>query len=511
MLETSKEYNPYTDTRKCGILVTFEMVDVDAAQTAVASTTDECEISKVNQTHNRVENMEKKYAMLEKDYWELDGSFELPQKSYIPHEQTGWWSKEISDNDGTFSNPPKLIFTWSAKQSSVGFTLFFDNEAMQYSSMFQITAYNENNAVINSTIIENNDVKCIVNFPVENYRRIEFEFLKTNRPHRRIRIAEVIFGIIQEFNNKNVVSANIDYGFTPISESLPTSEFTVTIDNSDASWNMANPKGVYSYLQQTQPLDVYLQINGENVYMGRYFFATASAEDDSMTAKITAYDKIYWLDSLKFRNGADGKWTFEQAISTVISDSGLGLSYAMPEEIATREVMRSIPKDCSCRDAICSLAVSARCSVFLDRNATLIFFDPLIENPPADILDYDIMESMPKITVGEKINGVELTVKNEYDETETVWSVTDDTTDEIPQIAEYSNSTSSNGNETADWLLNMLKHRLTYKITERGNPAREIGDTVTVYDAYGGKRNAVVTNQSFNFDGGLSCDTEVWC
>lgn len=335
--------------------------------------------------------------------------------------------------------------------------------------------------------------------------------MKTNRPHRRIRIAEVIFGIIQEFNNKNVVSANIDYGFTPISESLPTSEFTVTIDNSDASWNMANPKGVYSYLQQTQPLDVYLQINGENVYMGRYFFATASAEDDSMTAKITAYDKIYWLDSLKFRSGADGKWTFEQAISTVISDSGLGLSYAMPEEIATREVMRSIPKDCSCRDAICSIAVSARCSVFLNRNDTLIFFDPLIEKSPTDILDYDIMESMPKITVGEKINGVELTVKNEYDETETVWSVTDDTTDEIPQIAEYSNSTSSNGNETADWLLNMLKHRLTYKITERGNPAREIGDTVTVYDAYGGKRNAVVTKQSFNFDGGLSCDTEVWC
>lgn len=108
MLETSKAYNPYTDTRKCGILVTFEMVDVDAAKTAVASATDKCEMSKVNQTHNRIENMEKKYAMLEKDYWGLDGSFELPQKSYIPHEQTGWWSKEISDNDGTFSTPPNL-------------------------------------------------------------------------------------------------------------------------------------------------------------------------------------------------------------------------------------------------------------------------------------------------------------------------------------------------------------------------------------------------------------------
>ena len=55
----------------------------------------------------------------------------------------------------------------------------------------------------------------------------------------------------------------------------------------------------------------------------------------------------------------------------------------------------------------------------------------------------------------------------------------------------------------------MLKRRISYSVTERGNPAREIGDSVIVYDAYGGTRKAVVTKQSFNFDGGLSCDTEV--
>lgn len=511
MLDTSTKYNPYTDTRKCGILVTFEMIDIDAAETAMPYVSDECEMSNIHQTHNRTENMEKKYAMLEHNYWELDGSFELPKKQLIPYEQTGWWSKEISDNNGAFISVPALTFEWSSKQSSVGFTLFFDDASKQYPTLFRITAYNDHNEAITTTIVENNDVKCIVNIPIENYYKVKFEFLKTSKPHRRIRLTEVIFGIIQEFNNKNVVSANIDYGFSPISESLPTSEFTITIDNSDASWNMANPKGVYSYLQQTQPLDVYLQINGENVFMGRYFFAKASAEDNSMTAKITAYDKVYWLDSIKFRDGADGKWTFEQAISTVISNSGLGIAYQMSEELATREVSQSLPKDCSCREAICFLAVSARCAVFLDRNANLVFFDPLVEKLSIDILDYDKMETMPKITVGEKINGVELTVKNEYTETETVWSVTDENTDEIPQIAEYSNPTSTDGTKVAEWLLEMQKRRLNYKISERGNPAREIGDTVTVYDAYGGKRNAIVTNQSFNFDGGLSCDTEVWC
>ena len=130
-------------------------------------------------------------------------------------------------------------------------------------------------------------------------------------------------------------------------------------------------------------------------------------------------------------------------------------------------------------------------------------------NDAVDYLDYDVMANMPKITVGEKINAVELTVENEYTEKETVWSVTDSSNEEIPQVSEHSNSVASDGTATASWLLEMLKRRISYSVTERGNPAREIGDSVIVYDAYGGTRKAVVTKQSFNFDGGLSCDTEV--
>lgn len=509
MLETAKGYNPYTDTRKCGIIVTFEMVDIDAAETTIPSATDECEMSKLHQTHNSLEGMAKKYAMLERDFWKLDGTYILPQKDLVPYEQTGWWSEKISNENGVFEEHPILIFEWDSPQSSVGFTLFFDDVANQYPTSFQVTAYDENELIIKRAIVENNSVKCEVNVPIENYRRVEFEMLQTSEPNRRVRLTEVIFGVIQRFNTSNVVSASVDYEFSPISESLPTSEFTLTIDNADASWNMANPKGVYAYLQQTQPLDVYFQINGESVFMGRYFFAKASAEDDSMTAKITAYDKVYWLDSIKYRGGEDGTWTFEQAISTIISSSGLGLTYTMSDELAGREVMRSLPKECSCREAICHLAIAARCSVLLDRNANLVFFDPLIEARAVDSLDYDVMATMPKITVGEKINAVELTVKNEYTEKETVWSATDSSSDEIPQVSEHSNPVSADGTSTAEWLLEMLKRRISYAVSERGNPAREIGDSVIIYDAYGGARKAVVTKQSFNFDGGLSCDTEV--
>ena len=61
--------------------------------------------------------------------------------------------------------------------------------------------------------------------------------------------------------------------------------------------------------------------------------------------------------------------------------------------------------------------------------------------------------------------------------------------------------------DTADWLLSILGKRYKYNADERGNPAREIGDTVTIYDAYGENRDAVVIREQFKFNGKLTADT----
>ena len=160
------------------------------------------------------------------------------------------------------------------------------------------------------------------------------------------------------------------------------------------------------------------------------------------------------------------------------SKQRIGAHVHNDEELAkeiNRSVQRNVPAE-----AICQLAIAAQCSVLLDRNANLVFFDPLIEANAIDSLDYDVMAAMPKIIVGEKINAVELTVKNEYTEKEKVWSAVDSSSDEIPQVSEHANSVASDGAATAAWLLEMLKRRISYSVTERGNPAREIGDSVII-------------------------------
>ncbi len=89
MIPMPESYAPYADIRRCGLQVTFEMVDVDAAETAETAVSDACEMAQITQTHDRTEHPSCRYASLEQDYWRLDGSFLLPGKKNCPRSRPG--------------------------------------------------------------------------------------------------------------------------------------------------------------------------------------------------------------------------------------------------------------------------------------------------------------------------------------------------------------------------------------------------------------------------------------
>ena len=145
----------------------------------------------------------------------------------------------------------------------------------------------------------------------------------------------------------------------------------------------------------------------------------------------------------------------------------------------------------------------------MDRNGTLAFFDALQLDTASGFLDLNRMEEPPRMKVASEINTVELTVPNEYEEDtdETVYTASDRREGEPIQTAEYENATAAD-DTLARWLLRFHKHRLSYTVTERGDPAREPADIVSVADSYGGRQDVLITRLKFNYDGGLSCETE---
>ena len=502
MVQTSTTYNPYADVRKCDILAIFEMLDVGAEISVAATSSDECAISQLSQTYDRVEQMTQKLATLERDYLMLDGTFILPEEDNL--EQTGWWSDVISGSDGVFANPPKLTFTWQENHSSVGFTICFDDKAEEYPAQFNVYAYDYTGALINQKTVNNNRIRYFVDMPTENYRKIVFEFISTSKSFRGVRVAEVLFGAVQRFDRDNVVSASLETAFSPDGTSLPSAEFDLVIDNSTKDWNMANPQGIYAYLQKSQPLTVSLGINSEWVNMGKFYFSTASAEDNALTAKITAHDKIFTLDSKIYQGSTLDTLSLNQAVTAVLEYSETGLNFYMTSAIATRMIRGTLPESATCRELLRLITQAGRCACYINRDGVLVFFDPLETHGITDVLNLNNMSAMPKITVGEKINRVELKVGD------ITYTASNVGVNEPIIVASYDNPLvlDVNGELTATWLMSLRQRRFLYNLQERGNPARDIFDFVTVHDSYGGIRTSTVIRQKLDFDGGLKCEVD---
>lgn len=507
MLNEEKTYLPYADERRIGLEAIFELVDVDASTTAVATGSDGTFFSMPYQTHDKISYMTRKIATVEPNEWRLDGSF-FPVKENLDNGEIGYWSKEMSDGNGNIE--VHLVFDFYTKQSSRGVTVIFDDRTDNYATDFEVIAYGTADEVIARTkITGNNSYMVTADMLAEKYKKLELVFTKTNKPHRRIRVAEVIFGYLRAFGNDDIVSLNIDYETSLYGNTLPTSRLSLTIDNSDRRYNIINPTGIYKYLQKGQGINASVLVNGSRVQLGRFYFDSSKSDDNSMTVTITAYDKIYLLNDVTVNVGSSGTWTIEEAVRKIIEASGVNINAYINPNIRSRVVGRAIPPNTSVREALRLVAQAGRCVCFFNRVDALTFVEPQISEV-VDELDNDKMSQLPTISDTGLINSVEVEARNDYSEEkdEKIYIAKDIAIGEEERKISISNPCVIS-KDVADWILKMCKHRITYNITERGNPARELIDTVNISDIYGENRDGITLRQSITAGKGLSGTLEV--
>lgn len=580
----------YADDRWSAMRVQFQLVDVTAAEDAAPTATNECRLSNLRQTCDGVTAMGRKLATLEKDYWALDGTFEVPEAN-ISRTQTGWWSGVLSGADGVFSVPPALTFAFTQNHTSVGFTLHFDEAAGEWPEDFTITTFGAGGNRISIDVATGNDGPVYIsNMPAENYRRVEISFRKTAKPFRRVRVSEVVFGVVQTFENQNTASLTLLYETSPRMDALPVGEMTVTIDNRDHRYNIVSPNGVFRYLQEGQCLDTVLGVGRtrdgiESVNMGRHYFYRSKAADSSMTAEITARDRLFFLDKGSYRKGVNTQDTVDRIVTDILEDSGAKLTASIPPEIGTLVIGRCLPV-CTHREALRCVAQAACAVCYVDRDDVLRF-TKLQEAAPVDTLDLDNMETVPDIEVADRVNTVEVSAYALQDasdqpeqeklyegavaldggntelwtvysgparnavasvtggtlvsavyylyaaklvisgageaavtingiplsRSESVYTLRERRPEETEQAVPLENpliTTTDQAKRLAAWRLSLEQRRLTYPIFERANPARGLGDTVKVFDAYGENRNAVVVRQEIMFDRTLGGTVKAW-
>lgn len=495
MQPVSNTYKPYTDERFVDIHITFRLEDVDAKDEATPSSNGAESISRLMDLLPGDAVSPGKIMTMEDNLMQTDGTWDiLPDGVTVPY-----WSTALSDGSGNFAVPPTLTFDLSGPASSIGFMMYFDKPAGCWPSLVRITVSRDGTQLARKEFSNDGPVLA-AELKVQEYNKVVVEFLRTPQPYRRIKLYRFIFGIIQDFDADTIATATFQFGASVDCSAIPSRQLVFVFDNQDRKYNFLNPSGLYAYLQDGQAIDSSLIINGERVSMGRHYYTVAEAADEALTAQITANDRIIGLDDELYEKGQSGTWTLREAVVDILGGEAV---LDMSDEVAARTVGRCIPLETKKREALRLVAQAARCACWVDRAGAYVFRD-LVAGEPVDTLDGNNCTSLASIGVTQYYSAVRVTVRDSFAGGKAV----EYTAGTGANIRTYTNPCVVDGQAVADWLLAANRRRLQYTPPSRGNPALEVGDTMTIYNAFDEARSAVLTNQTLVFDGGLSADTE---
>lgn len=511
MRQVSEKYNPFPRVREVDCRISFGVIARKAADAAI-SASETAFFGDLAQTADEIDAVSAKWASLEPDFWRLDGTYDI-----MPDDasglQTGWWSSVLSGADGIFETPPFVEYMFDEELASIGWTLYFDAKTGQYPTQTRVELLSADGSSTETLVYAGESPVQAFSYPGGTaYTGVRFTFLSTSEPYRRVRLTEVIMGLIKRYDRDTLGNVSLIYGAALDASALPARELVFTFDNADGSFNLLDPDEIYRHLREGHTLDAELIVGGEAVYMGEYFFDHADTSQSVIVPQITAYDRAVKLDAYTFDSGRDEAVTLEAAIAEVLAVTGLDISAAFGGDTASRTVHMSVPVGTTVREAVRMLAQAARCTPYFDRESVLRFEDFSVKAVPDGEITADELYDYSGVSVSERVYGVRLWVQDEFR------IGTDGTAgrqtafyagDEARPVGYFNPCIAdSEGQAVADWLLvtaNMMKR---YRVRNRCDPAVEIGDTLRIADAYGNNGNAVVTGLDIRFGQSLSATTE---
>lgn len=499
MRDTPFGYRPFPPVRHVGIGIKFGVIDQSAKPGASPSAGAVGALDRLSQTINDQTGVTAKYAALEQNFWTLDGSFSVLPDDLAPVE-TGWWSSEVSGEDGSFASSPWVRYDFTGPVSTIGWSLYFDEKTGQYPTSVQITTYNADGSVQEDYTFDVSGTTQYIPHQVADYYAVRFTFLRTSEPFRRVRLAEVDFGLSEMMDANSIGKCTLQYGVDLTASTIPSRQISFTFDNSDKKYNLLDPDGIYEYLQEGQKIEASLLIDGTAVYMGSFYFTSASTDDNVLVPRVQGNDVIWELDEEVFRGGSNTTTTLSDAVSQVIARSDVKVRFG--DGVADRPVVLALETDVKRREALRRLAQAAMCAVWVDRDEVVNFVDiSMADDPVSTLTEHDLYD-FSGISITEPVDMVEVVVKNPYlgSDSEAVY-----TAGEGRNIRTVENTciAPAAGNAVAAWLLARYRRRKKYSVKNRCDPAVEIGDTIRIHDIYGNRGTAIVTDIEIQYDGGM--------
>ena len=262
-------------------------------------------------------------ATLEPNFWVLDGAFEAFPDA--PETKTfGLWSASMSGADGTFTVPPVLAISFTGNHSSLGVSFEFDPYGNNHPNSINIKWYGSGGTVpLADEDFHPDSWRYSAMKTVENYDKLVITFNSMSVPYRYLKLQKINYGVLREFGPDEIIEANVLEEINPISAELTINTLNFRLHSPDAEFNILNPQGIYTLLQQRQPLVVTERIDGTAKPMGT-FFLDEWENDTEHTFAMTAMDAIGIMDGTTYKGGIYNGVMAATLMAAILDDAGFG-------------------------------------------------------------------------------------------------------------------------------------------------------------------------------------------
>lgn len=350
----------------------------------------------------------KNYATLEKNFWLLNDSQPIYGSEEL--EQT-YVSSYMSDKNCLFSDKACITLTSSVYLTTLGLTMVFDSIDKNYAKKLKVKAYRDSTMIMDKdyTLSSYSDRLIFAdNEELVRWNKIEIYFIESSLPYRRIRVNQLLFGIMETYTDENLISAESKEKTTMINSELPTHTFKFTIDNMNKLFNPDNPQGWYRYILQQQPISYEwgYQLDDGTIewILGGKMLLTGSVEVGENQVSFSTTSLINYLTKV-YKKGvynSRGRSLYDLAVD-VLEDSNIDSSqYNLWSGLKSIKTDAPLPK-LEARQLLQIIATTGNCILFTNRE-NVINIQPFnyVLNP--DGMSYDFITSNPVVKVQSELH-----------------------------------------------------------------------------------------------------------
>lgn len=271
----------------------MKFIDVTALADASVTTDDNQGIGSVGLFADQTKQSD--YGTFELNQFILDGS-----KSVLPENPNdiAFWSEALSKDGCTFETNPKITITFKEQHTSAAITLYFEDEPP---AELKITWYTIAGTKLITETFYPDSLIYVCNTQVQNYGKIEIEFVRTSFPQRYIKLQYILYGKYIVWDKDMIQTAKVQEDIDVTSASLSINEADISIVDINDDFDAENENGAWKSVQKTQEVTLSEFKNGNMIPMGAFFIDDFSFSKN--IAKFKLVDVVGLLDKYTFYEG----------------------------------------------------------------------------------------------------------------------------------------------------------------------------------------------------------------